>query len=134
MDNAGAFVPPDARPGSKLKRRAERKHVLPTLFYGNGRTKFQKQPGTLFAITIDYGEQRFTPPGYVVRIFGLLNVRIICRAVAIILADGSPGFGPECDGSESRTKAFRQLTAGNRAHYEDREQDRSRARSGMVSR
>jgi hypothetical protein len=35
-------VPPDARPSSKQKRRAGRKHVLPSLFYGNGGTKFRK--------------------------------------------------------------------------------------------
>jgi len=44
-----AFVPPDARPSSKQRRRAGRKHVLLSSFYGNGGTKFRKQFGT-FAV------------------------------------------------------------------------------------
>jgi hypothetical protein len=36
-------VPPDARPSSKLECRAGRKHVLPSSFYVNGRTKFSKR-------------------------------------------------------------------------------------------
>src|SRR5882724_4514162 len=46
----GPFVPPDARPSSKHKRRAGRKHVLPNSFYGNGGTKFRKQLNGLFIV------------------------------------------------------------------------------------